>query len=101
MVAQASVDGVNSCRLDYVNSGNGKFFLKIHARRQKLDLFYGRKGANAKLCISDVIADNWSLRGFWGLTARNQATRNPKGQSAYSDISVRQLKFINNSPTYY
>ena len=36
-----------------------------------------------------------------GITARNPPTKLPQGKKKYSDIDLKQIQFINNSPKYY
>ena len=43
----------NSCVMDYVNTGSGKFYLQIKVRNQRLTIKYGRKNTSRKLCVKD------------------------------------------------
>jgi len=64
-------DEKNSCVMDFVNTGTGKFFLKIHVLRKKMSINYGKRNSNLKLCLENLLVNNWNIKGFMGITARN------------------------------
>ena len=99
-VRQASTQQ-NSCELDYVNTGTGKFFLKIHMKDKKMTINYGRKNSQIKPCLENMYVENWRIKGYMGITARNPTKKLPMGKKKYSDIDLKQIQFINNDARYY